>query len=177
KIATTTVTSAMSARLRRLKTARRCTALLGDRWCVRSVFHRATRPADRMPRLTDAARAAPRILKAPMSPRLTLARRIVQLFFGLFCYGFGIALMVRAEVGIAPWDVLSQGIMLNTGIAFGTITIILSIIVLLLWIPIKQRLGIGTVLNALLVGPFADVGLFVLRTPDTLVGQILLFIA
>src|SRR5690606_4091061 len=87
------------------------------------------------------------------------------------------ALMVRAEVGIAPWDVLSQGIMLNTGIAFGTITVILSIVVLLLWIPIRQRLGIGTVLNALLVGPFADVGLFVLRTPDTLVGQMLLFIA
>lgn len=126
--------------------------------------------------LTDAALAAPRILKAAMSPHLTTVRRIVQLMIGLFLFGIGIALMVRSELGVAPWDVLTQGIMLQTGIPFGTVTIILSVIVLLLWIPIKQKLGIGTVLNALLVGPFADFGLWAFHTPDSLLGRITLLI-
>lgn len=95
---------------------------------------------------------------------------------GLFLFGIGIALMVRAELGVAPWDVLTQGIMLQTGIPFGTITIILSVIVLLLWIPIKQKPGIGTVLNALLVGPFADFGLWVFHTPESLIGKITLLV-
>lgn len=114
------------------------------------------------------------ILKAAMSFTLTTVRRIVQLMIGLFLFGIGIAMMVRAEVGVAPWDVLTQGIVQQTGLAFGTVTIILSIIVLLLWIPIRQKPGIGSVLNAVLVGPFADFGLASIRTPDTLLGQIVL---
>ncbi|MEF3404741.1 membrane protein YczE [Agromyces sp. CCNWLW203] len=89
-------------------------------------------------------------------------RRLVQLFVGLFLYGIGIALIVRGELGVAPWDVLTQGIAKQTGLGFGLITVILSGVVLLLWIPIRQRLGFGTVMNALLVGPAADIGLWLI---------------
>ena len=83
--------------------------------------------------------------------------------------------MIRAAVGISPWDVLSQGISRHTGIQFGYVTIIVSGIVLLLWIPIRQRLGIGTVLNALLIGIFADFGLSIIPEQTVLWVQILLF--
>ena len=95
-------------------------------------------------------------------PAPVLVRRFVQLFVGLFLYGIGIALIVRGELGVAPWDVLTQGIAKQTGLGFGLITVITSGVVLLLWIPIRQRLGFGTVMNALLVGPAADVGLWLI---------------
>ena len=110
-----------------------------------------------------------------MNPALTMTRRIVQLFVGLFFYGFAIALMVRAAIGVAPWDVLSQGLVKQTGIPFGVITVIISGVVLLLWIPIRQKPGIGTVFNAFLVGPFVEVGLFLLPTPGDPIGKILFF--
>src|SRR5215207_2254689 len=91
-----------------------------------------------------------------------LVRRFVQLFIGLFLYGIGIALIVRGELGVAPWDVLTQGIAKQTGLGFGLIIVLTSGLVLLLWIPIRQRLGFGTVMNALLVGPAADVGLWLI---------------
>src|SRR5690606_21931000 len=109
--------------------------------------------------------------KVPMSTTLTTTRRIVQLMIGLFLYGIGIALMLRAEIGVSPWDVLSQGIMLQSGIAFGTVTVIVSVFVLLLWIPIRQKPGVGSVLRPVLVGPLADVGLAVSRTPESLLGK------
>lgn len=104
-----------------------------------------------------------------------MTRRIVQLFSGLFFYGFAIALMLRAEIGVAPWDVLSQGVMKQTGIPFGIVTVIISGVVLLLWIPIRQKPGIGTVFNAFLVGPFIEVGLLVLPTPGDVLGKVLFF--
>lgn len=91
-------------------------------------------------------------------------RRIVQLFVGLYLYGLGIALIVRGELGVAPWDVLTQGIAKQTGLGFGLITIITSGVVLLLWIPIRQKPGFGTLMNALLVGPFADLSLWMIPT-------------
>ena len=90
------------------------------------------------------------------------ARRLVQLYVGLFLYGIGIALIVRGELGVAPWDVLTQGIAKQTGLGFGLITILTSGVVLLLWIPIRQKPGFGTIMNALLVGPAADVGLWLI---------------
>lgn len=109
------------------------------------------------------------------SPTLTLTRRIGQLLVGLFLYGFGIALMVRGAIGVAPWDVLSQGIALQTGLPFGLVTNIVGGVVLLLWIPIRQRPGIGTVLNVLLVGPSAQVGLWVIPEVDDLFSRVVLF--
>ncbi|MDF2573959.1 MAG: hypothetical protein K0S05_871 [Agromyces sp.] len=104
----------------------------------------------------------PRPLVRTSDSAPVLARRLVQLFTGLFLYGIGIALIVRGELGVAPWDVLTQGIAKQTGWTFGIITIVTSAVVLLLWIPIRQKPGFGTVMNALLVGPFADVGLWLI---------------
>ena len=112
-----------------------------------------------------------------MTARLIMTRRIAQLLVGLFFYGIAIALMVRAGVGVAPWDVLTQGIAVQTGLPFGIITNIVGVLVLLLWIPIRQKPGIGTVLNVLLVGPSVEVGLAVLPTPDGLIMQIVFFAA
>ena len=102
-------------------------------------------------------------------------RRIAQLVLGLFLYGFAIAMMIQAGIGVSPWDVLSQGVSLRTGIPFGWVTIIIGAIVLLLWIPIRQKPGVGTVLNVLLIGPSAEVGLAVLPLASGIVGQVLLF--
>ena len=104
---------------------------------------------------------------ALVPPRLTgsravWARRIAQLVVGLVLYGIGLALMVRAGIGLAPWDVLSQGISLRTRIPFGLVTNILGAIVLLLWIPIRVRVGPGTVANVLLLGTSAQLGLDVI---------------
>ncbi|MHA7279380.1 membrane protein YczE [Arthrobacter sp. MDT2-2] len=103
------------------------------------------------------------------------ARRGLQLLLGLFLYGFSLAMMIRATLGVSPWDVLSQGGSLRTGIPFGFMTNIIGLVVLLLWIPLRQRPGIGTVLNALLVGPSAEVGLALLAEPGPLWARILLF--
>ncbi|WP_423920034.1 YczE/YyaS/YitT family protein [Frigoribacterium sp. 2-23] len=90
------------------------------------------------------------------------SRRLLQLFVGLAAYGFAIALMVRAAIGVAPWDVLSQGLVRHTGLTFGTVVLVTSFVVLLLWIPLRQRPRFGTIANALLIGPIADLGLRVL---------------
>ena len=102
------------------------------------------------------ALAAPKPLAGP---RAIWARRIIQLLVGLFIYGIGLALMVRAGIGVAPWDVLSQGISLRTGLPFGLVTNIVGALVLLLWIPIRVRVGFGTVANVLLIGTSAQLGL------------------
>jgi uncharacterized membrane protein YczE len=101
--------------------------------------------------------------------------RTVQLLIGLFLYGIAIAMMIRAAIGISPWDCLAQGLSIKTGLGFGLVTNIVGGFVLLLWIPIRQRLGIGTVLNALLIGPSADVGLAFITETSALWLRILLF--
>lgn len=92
--------------------------------------------------------------------------RLLNLYIGLMIYGLGVALTVDAAIGIAPWDVLAQGISLQSGLSFGFSTVVVSAIVLLLWIPLKVRPGLGTISNAILVGLFADVALYYLPTPD-----------
>jgi uncharacterized membrane protein YczE len=90
--------------------------------------------------------------------------RLVTLLAGLFVYGLGVALTVHAGIGIAPWDVLAQGISIQTGLSFGGATVAVSILVLVCWIPLKVKPGFATVANALLVGLFADFWLMIL--PD-----------
>ena len=109
-----------------------------------------------------------------MTPALTMTRRIVQLLVGLFLYGFAIAMMIRAALGISPWDVLSQGIVLHTGLNYALVTNAIGALVLLLWIPIRQKPGIGTVANVLLIGPSIEVGLWMIPLTDDLVPRILL---
>ncbi len=112
-------------------------------------------------------------MSAPMSH--LFLRRVPQLLVGLFCYGFAIAMMIQAGIGVSPWDVLGQGVALQSGLPFGVATNIIGLLVLLLWIPIRQKPGIGTVLNVALVGPSAEVGLAILPMPTELWAQILLF--
>ena len=94
----------------------------------------------------------------------SLTIRLVTLLAGLFVYGLGVALTVHAGIGIAPWDVLAQGISIQTGLSFGVATVAVSILVLICWIPLKVKPGFATVENALLVGLFADFWLMIL--PD-----------
>ena len=111
-----------------------------------------------------------------MSPAFLLSRRIVQLAVGLFAYGIAIALMVQAGVGVAPWDVLTQGISKQTGLDFGLLTNIIGLGVLLCWIPIRQRPGIGTVANVLLIGPSAQLGLWIFPKQHLLGYQVLFYV-
>jgi uncharacterized membrane protein YczE len=79
-----------------------------------------------------------------------------RLLLGLYLVGLGLAMMIHTGLGVPPWDVLSQGLQVQTGWSFGTCAVVISAIVLLIWIPIKQQPGIGTIINAVLIGPFAD---------------------
>ena len=106
-----------------------------------------------------------------------LVRRVVQLLVGLAVFGVAVALMVRAHIGLAPWDVLGQGIALRTGISFGTVLNLVGLVLLLAWIPLRQRPGIGTVLNVLLIGPAADLTLWLVPEPEALLPRIALFAA
>ncbi len=91
-----------------------------------------------------------------MVPAWNFIRRLGVLIFGLFIYGVGVAMLVHAEIGIPPWDVLAQGLGLQLGISFGQATVVVSLLVMLLWIPLRVRVGLGSVLNAILIGLFAD---------------------
>ncbi len=101
--------------------------------------------------------------------RNDLRRRLLQLFPGLAACGVGLALMVRARLGLGPWDVLHQGLSTRTGLPIGTLVILVGLVVLLGWFPLRQRLGVGTVCNALLIGLVIDAVLAVAPEPGGLV--------
>jgi uncharacterized membrane protein YczE len=101
-----------------------------------------------------------------------LGRRLPQLYAGLFGYGFSMAMMIKASLGLDPWDVLHQGLTRYLPVSFGTVTIIIGAIVLLLWIPLRQWPGLGTVSNVLVIGLAADFGLWVLPEPQSLAARI-----
>jgi uncharacterized membrane protein YczE len=105
-----------------------------------------------------------------------MTRRLTQLFVGLALYGFSLAMFIRAALGLDPWDVFHQGLAGKVGWSIGTVVVVLSFLVLLLWIPLRQRPGIGTLSNAVLVGVFADVGLFLIPEFSHLGGQIALLV-
>ncbi|MBB5869338.1 putative membrane protein YczE [Allocatelliglobosispora scoriae] len=94
-----------------------------------------------------------------------LARRLVQLYAGLLGYGISMALMVEAGLGNQPWDVLHQGAAGLTGISIGTVAIVVGALVLLCWIPLRQRPGLGTISNILVIGPTLDIVMVALPTP------------
>ena len=99
-------------------------------------------------------------------PTTRRARRFAQLFVGLVTFGAGLGLMVRAELGLGPWDVLHQGLSERTGVTIGTAGIVAGIVVMLAWIPLRERPGIGTVLNVVVVGLMMDVTLLVVDDVD-----------
>ena len=98
-------------------------------------------------------------------------RRIVQLYAGLALYGFSTALQVEGNLGLGPWDVLHQGSAGRVGISIGSATIAISAVVLLLWIPLRQRPGLGTLSNAVIIGLVVDVCLGLLPAPAGLVPR------
>ncbi len=101
-----------------------------------------------------------------------LRRRLPRLLVGIPVLGLGIALTLQARLGVSPYDVLHQGIAKQTGLSFGTVVIVVGLFILVFWIPLRQRPGIGTVVNALTVGLVIDLALLVLPEPETLAARI-----
>lgn len=95
-----------------------------------------------------------------------------RLVAGLVLCGLGIAFMVAADLGLAPWSVLDQGISHRTGLPIGTVSIIVGALVLLAWVPLRERPGLGTVLNVVLIGTTIDLALLVLGTPGSTAGRV-----
>jgi uncharacterized membrane protein YczE len=93
-------------------------------------------------------------------------RRFVQLQLGLIGYGLSMALLIRARLGLDPWDVFHQGVSHHTGLSFGTVVIVTGAAVLLFWIPLRQWPGLGTVSNVVVIGLAADLALRVLPDAD-----------
>lgn len=104
--------------------------------------------------------------------RIGLTRRLVQLYVGLVAYGFSSALQVRAGLGLDPWDVFHQGLAHRLHVSIGYVVIAVGAIVLLAWIPLRQRPGIGTVSNVVVLGLALNAGLVVLPVPHGLALRI-----
>lgn len=128
---------------------------------------RPPRPTGRRSGQRTAAR--PASVPRPSPPPLTCLplgeqpqRRLPQLFTGLALYGFSLSLMVRASLGVNPWSVLYEGLEHRTSLSFGTISAVLGVLVLLLWIPLKQRPTFGTVANIVVLACSSDLGLALL---------------
>jgi len=105
----------------------------------------------------------------PFIPHLVgMVRRLIQLFLGLALYGFSSGLMIRAGLGGNPWDVFHQGLALRSGQSLGTVIVVMGIAVLLLWIPLRQRPGIGTVCNVFMIGFWADIAMWLIPAAQSL---------
>jgi uncharacterized membrane protein YczE len=98
--------------------------------------------------------------------------RAARLLSGLVLFGLALAVLVQADLGLDPWTVLHQGVSRHVDLSLGTITVISSLLVLLLWIPLGQRPGVGTIANALLVGPVLDFGVATIPAPGALALRI-----
>lgn len=95
-----------------------------------------------------------------------LAKRFVQLIVGLILFGTGIAMMLQSGLGLPPWDVLHQGLVQVFGSTVGIWSIAVSFLVLLVWLPFRERYGVGTVLNAIIIGVMIDVGVVIIPEPE-----------
>ena len=108
---------------------------------------------------------------------LNLKPNLSSLFFlilGLILFGLGEGLLIVSNSGASPWSVLAQGISLNINLSIGTTTFLVSIFVLILWIPLKQKPGIGTILNAIIISIMIDVCIKFVPTPENNLYQIIL---
>jgi uncharacterized membrane protein YczE len=101
-----------------------------------------------------------------------LRRRLPRLFVGIVLLGSGIGMMVQADLGLSPWDVFHQGISELTGLSLGVVVILVGVVVLLAWIPLRQPAGVGTVLNTLLVGVGVDVTLLFLPEAESMAVRV-----
>lgn len=107
----------------------------------------------------------------PAVPPRRLARRLVQLYAGLALYGVSMAFFVQGHLGVMPWDVLHQGLARFVDVSLGTMTIGVGALVLLAWIPLRQRPGLGTVSNVVVIGLVVDAALAVLPAPGPLAAR------
>jgi uncharacterized membrane protein YczE len=105
-----------------------------------------------------------------------LCRRLPQLLVGIPVLGVGIAMTLQARLGVSPYDVLHQGIAAKTGRSVGTVVIVVGLVILVFWIPLRQRPGLGTVLNTLTVGLVIDLALHVVPEPELLAARIPLLV-
>ncbi len=106
-----------------------------------------------------------------------LPRRLVQLYAGLTLYGASMGLMIQGNLGLDPWDVLHSGIIKHIPLSFGTVVIVMSFVVLLAWIPLRQWPGLGTVSNAIVIGVATDLTLATVDRPDALWLRIVFMLA
>ena len=104
-------------------------------------------------------------------------RQAVQLFSGLLACGIGIGLMVRAAIGVAPWDVLAQGLSRVTGLEFGLTTFLVSAAIFVFWIPLRERPGLGTIMNAIVIPLAAQGALWIVPVSVPLWAGVVLFVA
>ncbi|GAA2591518.1 hypothetical protein SMC26_06815 [Actinomadura fulvescens] len=100
-----------------------------------------------------------------------MVRRLVQLYAGLALYGLGIALQVDSALGNDPWDVFHEGLSRRFGLSIGVWIILVGAVVMLAWIPLRQKPGLGTISNVVLVGVFADLFLYLLPDPSALAAR------
>jgi len=133
---------------------------------------RRLRPAPRQPR---PATRQPGPLEQLHAGRL--ARRLPQLYTGLVLYGITLACLIRAHLGNAPWDVLHQGIAGHLGVSIGAVTIAVSLVVLLAWVPLREMPGLGTISNAFVIGLATNLGLALLHEPHALAVRVALMAA
>jgi uncharacterized membrane protein YczE len=113
----------------------------------------------------------------PVPVTTSPVRRLPQLLAGLTLYGVSMGLQIRSALGLDPWDVLHQALSNRTGLTFGTITAIVGALVLLCWIPLRQRPGVGTVANIVVIAIAVDATLALVTQPSSLVARIVLLVA
>ncbi|MGW8567914.1 membrane protein YczE [Isoptericola sp. NPDC055881] len=144
---------------------------------ARRSFRRPVLPARRRPRTAAAASTASGALAAPAAATWGPVRRGAQLVLGLLGYTWSMAMLLHAGQGGTPWDVLHQGVARATGLGFGTVVAATSVLVLLAWIPLRQRPGIGTVANAvvisLAIGPCLAAMAWLVPDPGPVAGAAL----
>ncbi|HMJ74729.1 MAG TPA: hypothetical protein VK507_02095, partial [Iamia sp.] len=105
-----------------------------------------------------------------------LGARLVQLMIGLVLVGLALAMVVQADLGLDPWNVFHQGISERTDVGLGWIVIATGVVILLLWVPLRQRPGIGTLANALVVGLAIEAGIALLPSPSALASRVALLV-
>ncbi|MCE7004223.1 hypothetical protein LWC34_15465 [Kibdelosporangium philippinense] len=113
---------------------------------------------------------------SPLSLRRAPVRRSAQLLIGLVLYGVSTAILSRSLLGLFPWGVLTDGLVKRTGLTFGTLTAIISVFVMLLWIPLRQRPGIGTIANIVVISIAVDLTRAIVPDQHILGWQIALMI-
>lgn len=109
--------------------------------------------------------------------RRTLGRRLFNLYLGLILFGVSCAMIVASGLGLGPWDVFHQGVSQQIGISLGWVVIGVGLLVLLLWIPLRQRPGLGTVSNAIVIGLVIDATLAFLNQPGSMAARVGLLVS